>query len=160
MENIYLSIGIRNSSLEEINSAVESLDLEDFILRGVNESKVRLDIMDVRDEYAYASKFLKDNNLMDDTPFFNDFDIAPYGLKIDFDVTKKFRHMDILEPIVFILGQKLSLILATECLVMFVNNTIPAGLFKNGVLVETFEKHNSNFFKNKTWRPGPKPIKP
>ncbi len=54
---------------------------------------------------------------------------------------------------VLILGKHISSILQTECIIMFENMRLPVGLFKEGILTETFEEYNNVFFANRSWRP-------
>lgn len=153
MEYTYISIGVKNSTIEKIGDALGRLRVKDFILRGLGDFEIKLDLMDFSVEYQGMSKFLAENNLQDDTLFFNYFDINPFGLRLDFQIKRQNGFVDILEPLIFILGQKLSTELGTECIVMLNNNTIPVGLFNSGTLIETFEIYNSDFFKGKIWRP-------
>ena len=151
MEIKYLSIGVKNSSLEEIKDALKKIGINDSIFTCLNDCVINL--MDLNEEYINMSKFLKENDLKDETLFFNEFDMNPYGLRIDFEWIKDLGNMDILEPVVFILAQKLSSILNTECIAMYANNTIPAGLFSNGELIDSYKKYNLDFFKNRAWSP-------
>jgi hypothetical protein len=151
MKIIYLSIGVKKASLTEVNSALTIVGVNNFI-PGKNDF-IEIEVMDLRDEYLTTSSYLKENNLLDETPFFNDFDINPYGMRVDVNINKKYEYVDILEFVVFILGQKLSFILKTECIVMFDNNTIPIALFDCGLLIQTFEEYNSQYLLEKRWRP-------
>ena len=153
MENKYLSIGVKDSSIEEVNHAIKSLELEDFILQGINNSEIFLEVIDYTNEYTYASTFLSEKGLQDNTPFFNVFDMNLFGLTVELNVKTQFKNTEMLEPLVFIVGQKLSSILKTECLVLFENGTIPIGLFNNGKLTELFEEFNSELFKKRLWKP-------
>ncbi len=149
----YLSIGVKVENIEEIESGLIELGIAGYIAKIREFFMLNIEIVDNRNEFTYAKDFLKKNSLEDENPFFNEFDITQYGLKIDFEVMPSFRHLDILEPMVFILGQRISSVLETECIVMFDNMRVPVGLFNKGILIAEFEKYNSTFFANKVWHP-------
>lgn len=153
MDVKYLTIGVKEVSIDQVRTALTELNFygDIDVIRKIAE--VDISIEDLREDYLTMTKFLKENGLKDENPFFNDFDINPFGLKIDFSVTPNFRYLNVLEPAVFVLGQHISSELKTEVIVMFENMRIPIGLFKNGVLSKTFEQYNEHFFINKIWRP-------
>ncbi len=153
MDLKYLTIGIKGLSIEKAETVLMELGISNYLDKIREMFKINITIQDNRDEFAYASKFLEENNLEDENTFFKDFKIEPYGLQIDFEVTQSFKYLDVLEPMVFIFGQRISLILKAECIIMFESMRLPAGLFKGGFLTETFEKYNSVFFENRPWKP-------
>jgi len=101
-----------------------------------------------------VKRWLIEKDLKDEDPFFNEFNIDPYGLTIDFNVLPDYKYLFALEAFVFSLAQIISSTLKVECLVMFENMRMPIGLFKEGVLIDTFHNYNSDFFKSRYWRPG------
>jgi hypothetical protein len=153
MDLKYLTIGIKDSSINEVEMVLMELGISNYIDTIKTIFKLNITIEDNRDEFAYTSRFLAEHNLKDENPFFNDFKIESYGLKIDFELMPNNQHLDLLEPIVFILGQRISSMLKVECIVLFQNMRIPVGLFTNGVLTEVFESYNEIFFDRKIWRP-------
>jgi hypothetical protein len=153
MELNYLSIGIKNVTINQVKTALAEFEFYNILEKIWGKAGIKITVEDLREDYLAMTKFLKENELKDENPFFNDFDINPYGLKIDFNVMPKYSYMDIIEPIVFMLGRHLSFILQTECIVMFENMRTPIGLFANGILSETFKRYNDIFFVNKMWRP-------
>jgi hypothetical protein len=153
MEYRVLTIAIRDCNLKNVRDALDST-IGDKKLSEIRQLfGVSIHVSDYSEEFASVNEFLKRNNLEDETPFFNEFDIRPYGLQIDFKVTPSFEQLDILEPVVFLLGQQISLVLHANCIVLFQNLEIPVGLFSNGLLIEIFEKFNKNYFRNKIWYP-------
>ena len=153
MDLKYLNIGIKGSSIKEIEMILMELGISNYINKIKTIFKVNIAIENNRDEFAYASKFLAEHNLKDENPFFNDFKIEPYGLKIDFELMPNFQYLDILEPVVFILGQRISSMLKVECIVLFENMRIPVGLFTNGVGTELGERDKERFGYKKIWHP-------
>lgn len=153
MEMKYLSVGIKGFDIKAAENALMDLGVSDFIDKIREVFGVNIGIEDLREDYQAMATFLSENELKDENPFFNEFDINPYGLQISFNVLPAFKNLDILEPMVFVFGQRVSSILKTECIIMFENMRLPAGLFKDGVLIETFENYNSDFFKNRSWKP-------
>lgn len=154
MNIYYLTIGIKDATEEEVKVAMQELHICDHIDTIMNVFGVNIVIEDLREELARTDVFLKSNNLKDENDFFNYFEIQPYGLKIDFEINSTSIYKGWLEPVVFLLGQNLSKVLNTQCIVMFESMRIPVGLFKNGSLIAVFDEFNGNFFQNKVWKPG------
>ncbi len=148
MEILSLTIGVKNSNPVELEKLVATIGLDASLL---NTFQIDLHVMDLREEYKTMGKLLKEWGAEDDTPFFNEFDIDPYGLAINFDVTRKFKYMEFLEPLVFTIARKVSEMLNTEAIVMF--QTTPVGLFNKGILTNSFEKYSAAFFADKIWKP-------
>ncbi len=153
MELKYLTVGINGFDIKAAEDALMELGVSDYIDKIREMFGVNIGIEDLREDYQAMTKFLAENKLKDENPFFNEFDINPYGLQISFNVLPAFKYLDILEPMVFVFGQRISSILKTECIVMFENMRVPAGLFKEGVLIENFENYNLGFFKNRSSKP-------
>ena len=153
MKDRFLSIKIKDSTIEQVDDWLLTFSLNKGLSKNISVWGINIYALDLTEEYEAMSNFLKENGLKDETPFFNDFNATSFGISLEFDLSDSFLHIDLLEPVVFLLGQKISSILKTECLVMFENNSIPAGLFKNGELSKDFEKYNLSFFSNKAWRP-------
>lgn len=153
MDLKYLTIGIKNCEFDEVKAVLNQLALYNSIKQIKQFIKVDITVEDLREDFSKMSNFLKEHNLKDDNPFFNDFDIDPYGLKIDFNILPTSPFVDIVELMAFILAQQMSLKLQASCIVMFENMKVPIGLFSKGVLIDEFEKYNSSFFANKVWRP-------
>lgn len=153
MELKYLTVGIKGFDIKSVEYALMELGVSDFIDKIREMFGVNIGIEDLREDYQAMGKFLAENKLKDENPFFNEFDINSYGLQISFNALPAFKNIDILEPIVFILGKRISSILKTECIIMFENMRLPAGLSKEGILIETFKNYNSDFFKNRSWKP-------
>jgi hypothetical protein len=143
----YLTIGVRDSNVQKI-AALLNEDRRIFEL-----SNVDVTIEDLREEFLNVKGFLVKNNLEDENSFFNEFDIDPFGLQIDFNVLPNYKYLFVLEAFVFGLAQVISSTLKVECLVMFENMRMPIGLFKEGVLIDAFHNYNSGFFKSRYWRP-------
>jgi len=143
----YITIGVRDSNVQELE-AILNQKVKVFEL-----SNVDVTIEDLREEFSNVNEFLINNDLEDENLFFREFNIDPYGLTIDFNVLPNYKYLFVLEAFVFSLAQIISSTLKIECLVMFENMKIPIGLFKEGALVENFDKYNSEFFKSRFWRP-------
>ncbi|OQP45028.1 hypothetical protein A4H97_33240 [Niastella yeongjuensis] len=143
----YLIIGVRDTNIQKLETFLNE-EGKVFEL-----SNVDVTIEDVRDDLLMVKKFLIENDLKDDDPFFNEFDMMPYSLQVDFTVVPSYKYLLVLESYVFSLAQMISATLKVECLVMFENMRMPIGLFKEGVLIDTFHNYNSEFFKSRYWRP-------
>jgi len=153
MTSKYLTIGVRGITVKELEKATLESGILNWIVSIKRDIKADVVFEDKSQEIAYANDFLRQNNLEDENPFFNDFQIEPYSSQIDFELPSKSKDFDILEPVIFILAQHLSIILKAECIVMFENMRMPVGLFDNGSLKQTFEKYNAGFFSSRAWKP-------
>lgn len=145
------SICIKEGNLVEVDRIVSHMKirfrelLEDF--------NIKLQVQDLSEDFRVMSNFLKENQLQDENPFFNEFDINSYGIMINFIVLRDFRHIDFFESIVFFIGNYLSVQLDSETLVMFDNLKIPVAQFKKGMLVSNFSQFNRSYFADKIWLP-------
>jgi hypothetical protein len=144
----YLTIGVRDSTVQILETLLNE-EAKVFELSNVNVT-----VEDLREEFLRVERWLNERDLKDENPFFNEFNINPYGLTIDFNVLPNYKYLFVLETFVFSLAQLISSALKVECLVMFENMRMPIGLFKEGVLIDTFHNYNSEFFKSRYWRPG------
>lgn len=153
MELKYLTIGIKGMDINQVREALINEDIGYFMncINGMNG--IEISIEDLREDFTNMKNFLKDNNLKDSNPFFNDFDIDSFGLKVDFNIRPNTVDSEVLEPIVFMLGKDISRVLKTDCIVMFENMQIPIGLFKNGTLIDVFDYYNEQYFRKKVWKP-------
>ena len=143
----YITIGVRGSNVQKI----EALLNEGGKVFELTNVDVTID--DLQEEFLNVKRWLIENDSKDENPFFNEFNIGPYGLQIDFNFLPNYKYLFVLEAFVFSLAQIISSTLKVECLVMFENMRMPIGLFKEGVLIETFHKYNSEFFKSRYWQP-------
>lgn len=147
LENV--TIGIKGASLEDVNSLLKN----SYMLSVFNSLNANITVDDLRGEFVVMSNFLKENNLQDENDFFNDFDIDPYGLKVDINMVKGQAYFDVIEVVCFLWGKQISLELKTECIIMYDNFRVPVGLFREGVLADSFEKYNSDYFADRIWKP-------
>ena len=155
MERRYLTIGVNTNCEKNILLALKNIEINAVIDIIKHMQFVSIEINDYTPEYNYTTKFLKENNLEDENIFFRSFPIDNYGLQMEFYMAKNIKFKEeILEYLVFLIGYKLSCILNAKCIVMFDSMKIPISLFDNGELTNDFWEFNSNFFSNKTWRPG------
>lgn len=111
--------------------------------------KTEISVSDISSELGYTSKFLRDNNLQDETQFFREFNIDLYSNIITFELFDN-KFLDYIEPIVLILSMKISYILSAECVLMR-NFNLPIAFYKSGLLKDSFEKFNSDYFEFKAW---------
>lgn len=153
MQTNSLNIAVKGVKSDELKEQIKSL----FLFYNTKCFKEALGcavtIEDYKEAFLIAKNFLEKNNLDDENPFFNDFDMTEYSLQVEFDLSIDSNFIEIIEPAVFVLAQKISLNMKTKCLVLFSDMTLPVGLFDNGRLVEKFEKYNTEFFKKKHWIP-------
>lgn len=146
----FIHIGIKASRLELIQDLIDDNNVSGLILNIKNEFGVDFSIIDNTSEFEYSDKFLKANNLEDENPFFRIFDIMPFGKQIVFE-PHDLNNLELVEPLMLMLTQRISRILNTECILFFKNLWIPIAHFNSGILHESFDSYNKGFFVDKAW---------
>ncbi len=95
MELKYLTVGIKGFDIKAVEDVLMKLGVSDIDqIRKIFGVAIRIE--DLRQDYQTMTKFLAENKLKDENPFFNEFDINPYGLQISFTVLPAFKNSDIL----------------------------------------------------------------
>lgn len=151
----YLSIGFRDTLLKEIEQTLLSEGIQPFI-RLMEVFNATITVTDLNSDFEVTSNFLTENGLEDNNPFFNEFDINPYALFLDINYLEPHRFVDELQFCTYKLSEYLSGELNKECIVMFENLQIPIALFRNGIMLESFQGFSESFFLEKNWLVKPK----
>lgn len=150
MNDKSLVICIRKCSVQAVK---DTLHESSFLTKLFSINDLMLSVDDYSQTFDYTRDFLKKNNLEDEDPFFNFFDMSLFNTLVDISCSRNFKHLNILEPISFELAQYLSKTLQTQCISFLEDMKIPSGLFSNGKLIDAFENYNKNFFETRNWRP-------
>lgn len=140
---------IQSDNVDLIQSVLQHELINPIVQVLRNCFRTEISVSDLTSELGYTSKFLLDNNLLDETPFFIEFNIDLYSNIITFELFDN-RFLEYIEPVVLILSKKISHILAVECVLMRDFN-VPIAYYKSGKLVDRFEKFNSDYFEFKAW---------
>jgi len=140
---------IQSDNVDLIQSVLQHELINPIVQVLRNCFRTEISVSDLTSELGYTSKFLLDNSLLDETPFFREFNINLYSNIITFELFDN-RFLDYVEHIVLILSKKISHMLSVECVLMRDFN-LPIAYYKSGMLKDSFEKFNSDYFEFKAW---------